>query len=154
MRSVRCAYCKGYVKKDQAVRIGILSFCSDDHRREYGHSGRSDRKSTPKKQAPKQSNPSEETRAQVLATDGYRCRSCGASHNLHLHHVFYRSEGVDHQAHNLITLCFDCHNEVHTDKKRYRPLLLGLIWLREIERKNHINLSKFEKSYLAPEDVC
>ena len=154
MRSVRCAYCRNYVKKDESVRSGILSFCSDDHRREYGYSGRRGRNPPPKpaRKTTKQSGPTEETRGQVLATDGYCCRSCGSNQNLHLHHVFYRSEGVDHQAHNLITLCFECHNEVHTDKKRYRPLLLGLIWLREIEGKNLINLSRFEKLYLAPED--
>lgn len=68
-----------------------------------------------------------ETRQLVLARDRC-CRYCGTTQNLHVHHIYYRSGGVDHQPHNLIVLCHEHHTLVHSDLRRWRPLLLGVIW--------------------------
>ena len=67
-------------------------------------------------------------RKAVMKRDRGRCRFCGVDTGLHLHHVVYRSQGGQHEESNLITLCLRCHDTVHSDKKRWMPLLLGVIW--------------------------
>lgn len=52
-------------------------------------------------------------RREVLARDGHRCRACGQSHGLDVHHVVMRSLGGSDDATNLIALCRDCHTSVH-----------------------------------------
>jgi len=76
-------------------------------------------------------------RDSVVRLDGSRCRCCGSGRNgaLHVHHVMYRSQGGPHEQSNLITLCVDCHMVVHSDKRRYQPLCLGVIWLRSFGDK-------------------
>jgi hypothetical protein len=70
----------------------------------------------------------ERTRNECYERDGYRCRMCGITNGIyHLHHIAYRSEGGPHTHNNLITLCFRCHDRVHTDKGFYQPLLKELI---------------------------
>jgi 5-methylcytosine-specific restriction endonuclease McrA len=50
---------------------------------------------------------------QVLARDGWRCQNCGASDQLQIHHLNWRSRlGVD-CIENLITLCANCHARLH-----------------------------------------
>jgi hypothetical protein len=41
--------------------------------------------------------------------DGFRCRICGTSEKLHVHHVWPVSFSANHTAQNLITLCRRCH---------------------------------------------
>lgn len=52
-------------------------------------------------------------RVKVLERDGYRCRRCGASKNLTVHHRHWRSRGGKTVLSNLLTLCEDCHSLVH-----------------------------------------
>ncbi len=58
-------------------------------------------------------------RKSVYARDGHQCQNCGAkggpfgNTELHCHHKIPKSEGGSHQKSNLITLCRDCHNDVH-----------------------------------------
>lgn len=54
-----------------------------------------------------------ETRVVVLKRDGHRCRACGQTHGLEVHHVVMRSLGGTDEASNLIALCRDCHTSVH-----------------------------------------
>jgi hypothetical protein len=51
----------------------------------------------------------EERKAFCLARDNHRCRICGNSENLHVHHVFPVSYSSNHTIQNLITLCRSCH---------------------------------------------
>jgi hypothetical protein len=62
-----------------------------------------------------------------------RCRYCGTRRNLHAHHIAYRSQGGTDDPHNLITLCNDHHDLVHTNKGLWQPLLRAYIWLLYIE---------------------
>jgi 5-methylcytosine-specific restriction endonuclease McrA len=62
-----------------------------------------------------------------------RCRYCGTRRNLHAHHIAYRSQGGNDDPHNLITLCVEHHDLVHTDKGLWQPLLRAYIWLLYIE---------------------
>jgi 5-methylcytosine-specific restriction endonuclease McrA len=49
----------------------------------------------------------------VLERDGWRCQQSGTSRNLDVHHMRRRSAlGGDAEA-NLITLCRECHQNLH-----------------------------------------
>ncbi len=55
----------------------------------------------------------ETLRQQVLRRDGWRCQLCGTMSNLEVHHKQYRSHSGSDSEENLITLCVDCHDEMH-----------------------------------------
>lgn len=58
---------------------------------------------------------------------GY-CGLCGEQKPLQLHHILYRSEAkhlIDEPS-NCIMLCLTCHDQVHSSKKKYQPLLLDI----------------------------
>ena len=50
---------------------------------------------------------------QALQRDSWRCQNCGASQNLHVHHVIRRSKLGADALDNLITLCVSCHQMQH-----------------------------------------
>ena len=56
----------------------------------------------------------ESLRQQVLRRDGWRCQSCGTMSNLEVHHKQFRSHSGHDSEENLITLCFCCHEEMHS----------------------------------------
>lgn len=58
----------------------------------------------------------------VMLRDKYRCRLCGRSSGLHAHHIIFRSASGDDALYNLITLCFLCHDAVHTKKLVIEPM--------------------------------
>ena len=157
---VRCAFCKDYVVKESALRLGIQSFCGKEHRNQYlkhGKGAGASTKTNTEKLADKKrasdkfrksarrassssggddsANVSTAVREAVRANDREKCRFCGSTHNLHLHHIKYRSElkisqGRDNLT-NLITLCSDHHSLVHTNKAVWQPVLLEAARLRE-----------------------
>jgi ATP-dependent DNA helicase RecQ len=51
-----------------------------------------------------------EQRHAILERDGFKCRECGATENLEVHHIFPKQFKVDHSPGNLITLCRTCHS--------------------------------------------
>jgi len=55
----------------------------------------------------------EQLRSQVLRGDGWRCQVCGTMSNLEVHHKNFRSQSGDDSEQNLITLCRECHANVH-----------------------------------------
>lgn len=56
-------------------------------------------------------------REAVLHRDNYTCQVCGKKHTrLEVHHIVYRSQGGTDDEDNLITLCKDCHNNIHDGK--------------------------------------
>jgi 5-methylcytosine-specific restriction endonuclease McrA len=59
-------------------------------------------------------------RQQVLRRDGWKCQSCGSMANLEVHQEF-RSHSGDDSEYNLITLCFECHHEVHHHTDLNKP---------------------------------
>jgi 5-methylcytosine-specific restriction endonuclease McrA len=68
--------------------------------------------------------PYEALRQQVLRRDGWRCQSCGTMSNLEVHHKQFRSHSGDDSEDNLITLCTECHFEIHRRRTAW-PLALG-----------------------------
>ena len=70
----------------------------------------------------------------VLQQSKGRCALCEAYDNLEYHHIYYRSERKDliDDASNGLMLCHrefsknKCHKKVHSNKKKYQPLLLKI----------------------------
>lgn len=114
--SYRCRGCRQYYRDTPYRRINLGSVCSEECL--TGITRRVPPLHPPK---PDFGVPTE-IRLVVLERDRRRCRYCGIARGLHLHHVHYRSEGIDHSAGNLITLCFTHHELVHSDKKYWQPI--------------------------------
>ncbi len=49
----------------------------------------------------------------VLERDGWRCQGCGSSKDLQVHHMRARSKLGDDSLENLISLCANCHADLH-----------------------------------------
>ena len=112
----RCSFCREWRVAVDMVGSGIERFCNDDCML-----AKARQRSTSKRKAPE--GPTPETRQAVLERDGHRCRWCGKPKPDHIHHIMYRSEGGPHTVDNLVTLCFLCHELVHSSKRVYQPLL-------------------------------
>ena len=71
---------------------------------------------------------SKKTYDEVYKRDNGCCRFCGKL-NIELHHIYYRSERKDliDEPSNCIMLCNGCHKLVHSNKKKYQPILLDKI---------------------------
>ena len=54
-----------------------------------------------------------ELQRQVLQRDGWRCQTCGSMQHLQVHHLQFRSQAGGDVEQNLITLCTECHEQVH-----------------------------------------
>ncbi len=54
-----------------------------------------------------------ELHRQVLKRDGWRCQVCGNMQNLQVHHLKLRSQSGGDEEQNLITLCAECHEQMH-----------------------------------------
>lgn len=54
------------------------------------------------------------------------CALCG-SPNIHLHHIRYGACGRKTYMGNIIPLCKEHHDLVHSNKKKYQPMLIELI---------------------------
>ena len=48
----------------------------------------------------------------IIKRDGGKCRTCGTTKALNVHHVTYHRLGYEHPD-DLITLCKPCHQAVH-----------------------------------------
>lgn len=134
MAKFRCGGCKNYFDQQDVLRSnGIQKFCSEECAYKKPISSKPPKPFKPKK---KKEDIPEAVRRAVLGRDKNRCRFCSTKDGLHLHHVIYRSQGGEHVEHNLITLCQRHHNLVHSDKKRYMPLCLGVLWLSIVEQRH------------------
>lgn len=69
-----------------------------------------------------------ETYDKVIERDNYKCRLCGTTQNLQLHHIYGRGKDLTNDINNCIMLCMHCHLEVvHKNQKKYRPILKKII---------------------------
>lgn len=55
-----------------------------------------------------------------------QCAICGNT-NIHLHHIRYGACGRKTYLGNVIPLCKMHHDLVHTNKKKYMPILIDMI---------------------------
>lgn len=89
-----------------------------------------------KKVSNKRITVTEETYNKVMQRDKGKCKLCGTSLNLHLHHIDGRGKDLTNNVDNCIILCENCHlNIVHKNQKKYRPILKKII---EKENENGI----------------
>ena len=142
---LRCTNCRQYKDREGFYRVSSLEkVCSEEcflelRRTRSESSGSSLQRSLTRKpvpggltrKRPKRDDPSPKVRAEVVWRDGGRCRYCGAQSTV-LHHINYRSEGVDHSPHNLIVLCQEHHDLMHSNKRKWKPLLLMVIWYQYV----------------------
>ncbi len=59
-------------------------------------------------------------RENALARDSYRCRNCGSTQDLDVHHIVPLSRGGTNHLDNLVTLCRRCHTGVHPHMEQLR----------------------------------
>ena len=57
----------------------------------------------------------QEQRAKIFRRDGFQCVCCGAAKNLEAHHITYKNLGAEEKS-DLVTLCRDCHEKLHSEK--------------------------------------
>ena len=111
----------GYCTKQRSIVSLNASECYMCENKEY-------KKYKPiKKVSKKRIFVSKDTYNIVLERDRAMCRFCG-NKNIQLHHILYRSESkalIDEPS-NCIMLCEKCHRLVHSDKKKYQPILLEM----------------------------
>ena len=78
----------------------------------------------------------EETYNKVMQRDNYKCKLAHVTYNgiscdggLELHHIVYRSEDkkLINEPTNCICLCTFHHKLVHSNKKKYQPILLKML---------------------------
>lgn len=56
-------------------------------------------------------------KAYILHRDSYKCQKCKKKNlKLHIHHKVFRSKGGSNSPDNLITLCKQCHEDLHEGK--------------------------------------
>ena len=70
------------------------------------------------------------TKAFVLNRDKYTCQHCKTKQGtLEVHHIVFRSNGGSDEPDNLITLCRQCHRDLHLEK-------ISLKNIKGLKRKN------------------
>lgn len=129
----RCQVCRKFHRGDPFERVGLGWACSPACVREAVNRSHV----RPRATSSRGGIPAT-VRTAVLERDG-GCRYCGVRVGLHLHHINYRSEGVDHSETNLITLCARHHDLVHSNKTYWKPVLQAYITdLYDAGRKNYL----------------
>ena len=73
------------------------------------------------------------------------CQLCGKTNYLQIHHIYYRSQLGLTTEKNLIRLCSMCHHLVHSNKKKYQPMLLEHQYKKygKFEKEEVIKCKKF-----------
>jgi hypothetical protein len=77
---------------------------------------------------PKQTKKQREALYQECVRDMPSCMftNCGSHYWNQVHHIIYTPVKITEKG-KLIMLCKTCHDEVHTDQKKYRPILLEIV---------------------------
>ena len=113
-------YCKEY-KKYIDYKVDCKNCSKTILKRNKGIKKVSDKKVTVKK----------EIYDKVIERDKYKCRLLDSTcvGGLQLHHIIYRSEDKSkiNDVDNCIMLCLKHHQEVHSNKKKWKPILQKLV---------------------------
>jgi 5-methylcytosine-specific restriction endonuclease McrA len=57
--------------------------------------------------------------------DKWRCIVCRYRQDLHAHHIVFRSQGGPDASYNLLTVCTNCHEAIHSRYVIIMPLVEG-----------------------------
>jgi 5-methylcytosine-specific restriction endonuclease McrA len=128
----QCRGCRRHLPRPEYRRVGLGSVCSQECLATAIRPARRDRTPAPVA-ARSDSDIPLATRVRVRERDRHRCRVCGTTRALHVHHITYRSHGGGHEPHNLVLVCAAHHRVIHENPKRYRPLLLAMIWVQYVQ---------------------
>lgn len=72
-------------------------------------------------------------RKRTIELQGNECQICGSGERLQVHHISYQN-GPDPDLWDLVVLCKDCHNKVHTCKDEYRDYMEKRTKRAEVKR--------------------
>lgn len=75
---------------------------------------------------------------EIIAHEEPYCMLCGNPYNLHIHHIRYGSMGRHTYLGNIIRLCINCHQKVHSNKRKWQPILIDIANNHEIEMNRGI----------------
>ena len=136
-KEIRFSRCQECVNKEYKSKNKENSLCKNKKCTEF--TKKSAKKSTFKGKSPVKSGTMKnksnkritvlkETYDYVIKRDNYSCRLCGSTNWIQLHHIYYRSQRKDliNDIENCIMLCDDCHRLVHSNKKKWQPILLEM----------------------------
>lgn len=131
----RCTFCRGYFPADQFSGSGLGGTCSSECRDGLRDKARVKRDRRVAAKERRRHTPPTPThiRRRIKRRDAGRCRWCSSARNLEVHHITYRSSGGPDEDWNLITLCLECHQRVHADKRLYQPILRAVIWMHYVQ---------------------
>jgi len=125
---VRCQGCKTYRDRGGMNHVG-LGFVCDNGCLEL-IKARARVKHVRRQQVRTRTTaPNGDQRKRVRKRDGDRCRWCGGTNMLAVHHIEYLSQGGANAVINLITLCRVHHEQVHSNKGVWQPILRATIWM-------------------------
>lgn len=122
-------YC---AKKGSYIEFKECNNCSNKEYKKVKNGSKPLKKTPIKKVSKKRVFVSKNTYNQVFEECNERCVFCGTTYSLHYHHIYYRSERKDliDEPSNGIMLCEEHHRLVHSNKRKYQPILLEI-------KKNH-----------------
>lgn len=144
MPKVRCGGCKSYVNHENIYRkSGVMSVCSPQCLTQVRTSRRQVKLQTPKLRD--RGDITTAMRKEVLLRDRNSCRYCGTNRDLQVHHIHYRSSGGPGENWNLLTLCGVHHQLVHSDKKVFLPLCLGVVWMSYMGPHRQITIPQLKR---------
>lgn len=129
----RCSFCKEYFVPDDMIRAGIAGVCSSECLSGLQDKARAKRvrRREHRDAAKKARGIPGSLRLKVKRRDGKACRFCGVMNGrLEAHHIKYRSEDGPDEEENLITLCDEHHQMMHSNKRKWQPILL---WTMEMQ---------------------
>lgn len=130
----RCGGCKNYFPREKMTKAGLVNICGDDCRTTMVRKQHYVRERQAKNRAQKGGHLGSRLRRHIRQRDSNVCRYCMKSaYRLEVHHITYRSQGGPDHSGNLILLCDDHHRLVHSNKRRWQPLLRAVIWAHYVE---------------------
>lgn len=62
----------------------------------------------------------------TIAEEEPYCMLCGKTYNLNIHHIRYGMCGRHTYFGNIIRLCINCHQMVHSNKRKWQPILIEI----------------------------
>jgi len=80
----------------------------------------------------------------LLADTGRRCCICGKRHSVALHHIVPREQGGDDDIDNAISLCPNCHDQVHGSAASGRTTRAYTASELRLHRQRTIDICKVE----------